>query len=175
MNTSPHQAKSCIVVLGNHEDRIWSKPDKFEPVLGGDSLHFLVSMAVQHRCPLCQGDCKNAFCQGILPPDKVTIVSPPSGDPDADPQEYWLLLCTLYGLQWSPRHWYDKINAIFQSIGLSPSLEDPCLYSGLFQDPLDPSSTKSECPLSLGLYVNDFVYISKDPMFKALFCRLLAE
>ena len=39
----------------------------------------------------------------------------------------------LYGLRQSPRHWYDKINAILISIGLKPSLEDPCLYSGLFR------------------------------------------
>jgi hypothetical protein len=89
------------------------------------------SLAVQKRRALQQGDCKNAFCQGILPPDKITIVCPPSGHPDADPHEYWLLLKTLYGLLRSPRHWYDQINAILISIGLTPSLKDPCLYSGL--------------------------------------------
>jgi hypothetical protein len=111
-NLFPHRAKSQIVVLGNHEDRVWSKSNKFALVLQGDSLRFLISMAVQHRCPLCQGNCKNAFCQGILPPKEVTIVCSPSGDPNADPQEYLLLLWTLYGLQCSPQHWYDKINAI---------------------------------------------------------------
>ncbi len=111
-NLLPNSAKSQIVVLGNHEDRVWSKSDKFAPVLQGDSLRFLVSMAVQHCRPLCQGNCKNVFCQGILPPEEVTIVRPPSGDPDAEPQEYWLLLRTLFGLRCSPQHWYDKINAI---------------------------------------------------------------
>jgi hypothetical protein len=28
---NPHRAKSCIVVLRNHKDRIWSKPDKYMP------------------------------------------------------------------------------------------------------------------------------------------------
>jgi hypothetical protein len=32
----------------------------------------------------------------------IIIVRPPSGDPKADPQEYWLLQCTLYGLHHSP-------------------------------------------------------------------------
>jgi hypothetical protein len=111
-NLLPHHAKSRIVVLGNHEERVWSELDKFAPVLRGDSLCFLVSMAVQQSCPLHQGDCKNVFCQGILPSDKVTIVCPPSGDPDANPQEYWLLWCTLFGLRRSPHHWYNKNNAI---------------------------------------------------------------
>ena len=84
----PHRAKYRIVVLGNHEDRIWTKSDKYAPVLGPDTLWLLISMAVQKRCTLKQGDCKNAFCQGILPPDKITIVKPPIGDPDAKKDEY---------------------------------------------------------------------------------------
>ncbi len=91
-------AKSRFVVLGNHEDRVWSTRNKFAPVLCQDSLWFLTSLAVTSCCPLCQGDCKNAFCQGILPPNKITIVRPPHGDPKAAPDEYWLLKWTLYGL-----------------------------------------------------------------------------
>jgi len=36
----PVHAKSRIVVLGNHEDRQWSKSERFAPVLRGDSLRF---------------------------------------------------------------------------------------------------------------------------------------
>ncbi len=132
-------------------------------------------MAVASRRPLRQGDCKNAFCQGILPPVEVTIICPPSGDPEAAPNEYWLLKRTLYGLRRSPRHWYDKISAILRSIGLIPSLKDPCLYTGFIVDPSNPSSTPSSAMLSLGMYVDDFVYFSEDPAVEALFCRLLAE
>jgi hypothetical protein len=174
-NLLTQHAKSQIVVLGNHEDRLRSKLDKFASVLRGNSLHFLISMAIQKRCPLCQGNCKNAFCQGILPPEEITIVRPPSGDPNADPQEYWLLLRTLYCLRQSPCHWYDRINAILHSIGLIPSLEDPCLYFGLIQDPSDSSGTKSDVPLSLGLYVDNFVYYSEDLAVEDLFCQLLAQ
>ncbi len=148
----PHHVKSRIVVLGNHQGRLWSKLDTFAPVLCGNKLCFLVSMAIQKRCPLCQGNCKNAFCWCILPPEEVTIVRPPSGNPDADPQEYWLLLHTLYGLHQSPCHWYYKINTIVHSICLTP-----------FQDPSNPSGTKSDVPLSLGLFVDNFVYFSDDP------------
>jgi hypothetical protein len=100
----PLCAKSWIVVLGNCECRDWSKSNQFSPVLCYDSLHFLVSLVVQHCHGLKQGDCKNAFCQGILPPEEVTIVCPPSSDPDAPKDEYWLLQKTLNGLQRSPCH-----------------------------------------------------------------------
>jgi hypothetical protein len=72
-NLLPLQAKSRIVVLGNHEDRVWSKRDPFVPVLCQDTLCFLVSLAVKKRHPLCQGDSKNAFCQGILPVDEKSL------------------------------------------------------------------------------------------------------
>ena len=51
------QAKSRIVVLGNREERDWSKSDCFAPVLCFNSLHFLVSLAVQHWRSFKQGDC----------------------------------------------------------------------------------------------------------------------
>ncbi len=101
----PICAVSRIIVLGNRECRDWSKSDWFSLFLCFDSLCFLVSLAVQNRCGLKQRDCKNAFCQGILPPEEVTIVFPPSGDPDASKDEYWLLPKTLYGLLRSPCHW----------------------------------------------------------------------
>jgi hypothetical protein len=37
-NLNPLWAKSWIVVLGNHKDRVWSKSDRFAPVLCSDSL-----------------------------------------------------------------------------------------------------------------------------------------
>jgi hypothetical protein len=79
-NLMPLQTKSRVVVLGNPEGRDWSKSKRFAPVLRFDSLRFLVSLSAQHRRGLQQGDCKNAFCQGILPPEETTIVRPPSGD-----------------------------------------------------------------------------------------------
>ncbi len=85
------------------------------------------------------------------------------------------MLKTLYGLRCSPRHWYDKINAILISIGLTPLLEDPCLYSGFVIDPSDPSERASEHSLMLGLYVDDFVYFSEDPAVEFLFCQLLSK
>jgi hypothetical protein len=51
-NLLPLRAKSRVVVLGNHEDRIWSKSDRLAPVLRGSSLRFLVSLAIKKRCPL---------------------------------------------------------------------------------------------------------------------------
>ena len=103
-NLLPVRAKTRIVVLGNHEDRVWTKPEKFAPVLRSDSLQFLVSMAVENCHTLKQGNCKNAFCNGDLPSEEVTVVRPPQGNPTAKKNEFWLPKKTLYGLRRSPHH-----------------------------------------------------------------------
>jgi hypothetical protein len=72
-NLLPLRAKFRIVALGNLEERLWSKTDRFAPVLCQDSLRFLTSLAVEKRRALRQGDCKNAFCHGILPPEETTM------------------------------------------------------------------------------------------------------
>jgi hypothetical protein len=133
-------------------------------------------MAVEWRRTIKQGDCKNAFCQGILPPDEITIVKPPIGDPDAKKDDYWLLKRTLYGLQCSPKHWYDKICKIFHKIGLHQSAYNPCLFSGNIINLLGPLDfPSSSSPLTLGIYVDDFVYFSADPAVEAKFERFLKE
>jgi hypothetical protein len=168
----PLWAKSRIVVLGNRESREWSKSGQFALVLRFDSLRYLFSLAVQHCRGLKQSNCKDAFCQGILPPEEIMIVCPPLGDPDAAKDEYWLLQKTLYELRRSPRHWYEKIDSILRSISLTPNAHHPCLYTGFVRDPRNPSAPHSDVPLSLGIYVDDFVYFLEDPNVEVLFERL---
>ncbi len=99
----------------------------------------------------------------------------PSSDPDALKDEYWLLQKTLYGLRCSPCHWYEKIDSILCSIGLVPNAHDPCFYTGLVRDPLDPLASQSSVSLSIGLYIDDLKYFSEDPAVEALFEHLLQE
>ena len=61
-------------------------------------MRLFLSFAVEQQRVLKQVDFKNAFCQGILPPDKITIVKPPIGDPELARDKYWLLKQTRYGL-----------------------------------------------------------------------------
>jgi hypothetical protein len=126
-------------------------------------MRLMVSLATESHCVLKQGNCKNVFCQGILPKDKITIVKPPIGDPDAEKDEYWLLRRTLYGLRRSPRHWYTKINAALNTIDLHANSLDPCLYTGHIIDPSNPDAPPTSSPLTLGLYLDDFIYFSDNP------------
>jgi hypothetical protein len=58
---------------------------------------------------------------------------------------------------------------------MCPSHENPCLYSGFIQVPSNTSTLLSQHPLCLGLYVDIFVYFSKDPDVESLLCCLLVE
>ncbi len=82
---------------------------------------------------------------------------------------------TLYGLRRSPWHWYEKIDSILGSIGLIPNAHDLCFYTNIVWHPHNPSATQSSAPLSIFLYVDDFVYVSKDPEVESLFERLLQD
>jgi hypothetical protein len=113
----------------------------------------MVSMATECHTVLKQGNCKNAFCQGILPDGKITIVKPPIGDPDARKDEYWLLKRTLYGPCRSPCHWYTRINAALNAIGLHANSSDPCLYTGHIVNPSNLDAPPTSSPLTLGLYM----------------------
>ena len=126
---NPQRAKSRIVVLGNHEDRMYSKSARYAPVLKYSTLRLLTARACSKRRVLQQADCKNAFCQATLPDDERIAIRPPVGDPAYSNDEYWLLNKTLYGLRRSPKHRYNMFTSILIDIGLCPSPHDPCMYT----------------------------------------------
>eukprot|EP00957_Ditylum_brightwellii_P199651 15220259-Ditylum_brightwellii.AAC.1 len=100
----PICAKSCIVVLGNLEQRSWDKIDVYAPVITQAQVCLLTSFAVSSRRVLKQADCKNAFCHGVLPEDETVIVCPPPGCPQSKKRSLWKLKKTLYGLRRLPLH-----------------------------------------------------------------------
>ena len=150
---NPVRAKSRIVVLGNHENRVWTREDRYAPVLSSSAARLLVSMAVDDGCYLKQGDCKNAFCQPELPDDELCIVRPPIGCPNTKKGTYWKLNKTLYGLSRSAHHWYTLMDNLLKDIGFESMGQDRCVYK------CTPIPGKP--PICLGLYVDDFVFYSK--------------
>ncbi len=59
----PDRAKSCIVVLGNLEERSWGKHERAAPVLKYSSLRLMVSAAIERRRKLKQADYKKCILQ----------------------------------------------------------------------------------------------------------------
>jgi hypothetical protein len=46
---NPFRAKSRTVVLGNHADCVWSKLEKYAPVLHLDTMWLILSMAIERH------------------------------------------------------------------------------------------------------------------------------
>ena len=108
----PLRAKSRIVVLGDFEDRLNQKFQRYAPVLKYSSLRLLIDKALGDKWILQQGNYKNALYNSTLPDDEVTVIRPPIGDPDFQEDEYWLLKKTLYGLRKYPHHWELAVSKI---------------------------------------------------------------
>ena len=74
MDRNPNRAKSQIIGLGYLERRVWSREDKYTPVLSSTAARLLVLMAVEDGYRLKMTDCRSAFCNRVLPEDKICIV-----------------------------------------------------------------------------------------------------
>jgi hypothetical protein len=88
-------------------------------------------MAVYRQRSLKQGNCKNAFCHGILPLDKIPIVTSPIGNPETSQHKYWLLKCT------STSTVFVKVpdigtlkKTVLTQISLQQNAYVPCLFIG---------------------------------------------
>jgi hypothetical protein len=68
-----------------------------------------------------------------------------------------------------------KIKSILEQIGLYENPPDPCLFTGAINDPSNPADSPSSSPLTLGIYVDDFIYFSEDPAVKQKFETLLSS
>eukprot|EP00957_Ditylum_brightwellii_P200351 15274212-Ditylum_brightwellii.AAC.1 len=91
-------------------------------------LRVLVSLAIHHKRPLKSGDVKQAFIKATLPDTEQYVISPPAGCPNSQPNTYWLLKQTLFGLKRRPRHWFLKATELLHQCGLEPTPNNPCLF-----------------------------------------------
>ena len=60
-------------------------------------------------------------------------------------------------------------------MGLKSNPYDPCVYSGYIHDPDNPADEDSAVPLTMGLYVDDFVFFSPDGAVEEKFQRILSR
>jgi hypothetical protein len=72
----PKQVKSRIVVLGNKDPVDWSKADCYTPVVSQPIVHLMTALAIQTQTTLKQAECKNTFCNSVLPNDEPTVICP---------------------------------------------------------------------------------------------------
>ena len=84
-------------------------------------FRFLVSLTVQRKVPLKNGDIKQAFVQATLPPDENYVLRPSSNYKRTPASTYWLIKRTLYGLKRFLKHWFIKSTNFLQKCSLEPT------------------------------------------------------
>ena len=151
-NGNPTRAKYRLVVLGNLNPNHWSKGDCYAPVMSQLEFCLLIAISCRLRCPIYTGDFTQAFCQSILPKYKTYIVRPPKDCLFTPPNIYLKLKRTLYGLKRSPRHWYKKASSTLKKLGFISMANSPCIFT----------KGSGDDTIYFGLYVDDFIYFSKN-------------
>jgi hypothetical protein len=68
-----------------------------------------------------------------------------------------------------------KIKSALNQLDLHQNAYDPCLFTGFMVDPPNPTDTPSPVPLTLGLYIDNFIYFSEDPAVEGKLQHLLKE
>jgi len=162
----PKRAKYHIVILGNHDYHTWSKESTAAPVMSQLEPCLLTSLAISQQRVLKNCDIKQAFVQSSLPADEHYFIRPPKGSPRSQPDTYWKLLRSLYGLRCAPKLWYEKLSSHLRSMGLKQSQTSPCIFVGKVIDngPL----------IYVGIYVDDIIYFSSSNEVERLFETELA-
>ena len=125
------------------------------------------SHVVYNERVLRQGDVKNAFCNGILPPNECVVIKPPKGCPYSQSDTLWKLKKTLYGLFQSPIHWFQNISSFFHQIGLHNSPNSPCVFTRTI--------IPGQPPMYVGLYVDDFAYFGTSDAVELQFQKLMDQ
>jgi hypothetical protein len=87
---NPFRAKAQIVVLGNHEDFIWSKSENYAPVLCPDTVQLILSRPLNNAIHLSKVIVNMHSIRAFYLPMRSQL-SRPIGDPEATKDEYWLL------------------------------------------------------------------------------------
>lgn len=111
--------------VGTH----FTDEELYAPTATSDSFRILCTYAAHHGIPIRQFDIVGAFLIPTL--SKIVLMHQPAGRVDPKfPNHVCLLLRTLYGLHESAQRWYQDITAFLNSMVLTATLGDACLYVG---------------------------------------------
>ncbi|UYV70659.1 hypothetical protein LAZ67_8000192, partial [Cordylochernes scorpioides] len=143
--------KARFVAMGHNQKPGIDYEESFAPVMKLDSLRTLIAIASQQNMKIEQYDVKTAYINAELK-DDVYLEQPEGFVQAGQENKVCKLNRSLYGLPQSGRCWNEKINPIFNDIGLRRLESEPCAY--ILQE--------EEKTLIIGIYVDDFLIIGSD-------------
>ncbi|UYV72172.1 hypothetical protein LAZ67_9002061 [Cordylochernes scorpioides] len=119
--------KARFVAMGHNQKLGVDYEESFAPVMKLDSLRTLIAIASQQNMKIEQYDVKTAYLNAELK-DDVYLEQPEGFVQAGQENKVCKLNRSLYGLPQSGRCWNEKINQIFNDIGLRRLESEPCAY-----------------------------------------------
>ena len=114
---SVERYKASLVAKGFTQTHGIDYQETFAPVAKVNSIHVLLSLAVNSNWPLHQLDIKNAFLNGDLE-EEVFMELPPGFGGNFDKKKVCRLKKSLYGLKQSPRAWFERFGKTVKGFGI---------------------------------------------------------
>ena len=136
--------------------------ESFSPVLKYDSLRILLAIAAREKFRVHQYDAVAAYLNAPVEEDIfMALPKPIDGVPhQMDPKKKVAKLRkSLYGCKQSGRNWYRALHAHLLKLGYVRSRADPCVFRHPTRD------------IIVGVYVDDFIVLYKDPADRDFFHR----
>jgi hypothetical protein len=138
--------------------------ETYSPVLSCISLRMLLSLSIQLDFERRQYDVKTAFLHA--PVEEDIYVSQAIGfESVKNPNYVYKLKKSLYGLQQSPRNFYNLVEKCLKESGLSCSRMEDCIFY----------RKNGNMYTILGIYVDDFLMISNDKVFASHLNQILCN
>jgi hypothetical protein len=119
--------KARLVAKGYAQIHNVDYTEMFAPVVKFNSIRTLLALAAHHDLDVHQMDVKAAYLNGDL--EEEIYMSQPEGIVERkNEQKVCRLNKSIYGLKQAGRSWYQKIDTYLESIGLTRTSADNCVY-----------------------------------------------
>jgi hypothetical protein len=160
-NGNVERFKARLVVKGFHQREGIDFTEVFAPTAKYSAFRAFMGVTAVKDLELRHIDIKTAFLNGIL--EEEVWMQQPEGYVQGGSHLACKLKRALYGLKQAPRAWYTRLHQELMSMGFSPSLADPGLYTAC----VDGNAVK------LLIYVDDILVACSDSSIIDRFCKRL--
>lgn len=143
--------KARLVARGFTQDI--SPNECYSPVMRYSTLKFLIALAVQQGMSLNHWDVTCAFLHGEL--EETVYMQQPEGYTDGT-DNVLALKKAIYGLKNAGRRWYQKLTDFLLTVDFTASEVDPCVFV----------LRKGDSILIIGIWVDDIIVLSNDPLLE---------
>jgi transposase InsO family protein len=157
--------KARLVVRGDQQVPGKHFHEVFSPTLTMTSFRLIMANACHRGWNLLQLDVATAFLIPRLPESERIYMRPPPGF-DIPPRSALLLYSSIYGLRQASRSFNQHFDNSIQSLGLTPTDGDDCVYT-MFED--------GRLVLTLGLFVDDALLAGEDDVLHKVKKQLMAK